>query len=109
MNSLQIKYTKEVMPALRAKFGYRNIMAVPKLTKAVVNIGTGRFREEKERQEIEKYIAAITGQKPSPRPSKQSIAAFKTRKGLVVGYQVTLRGHRMYDFLSRLIDRMSVV
>jgi len=103
MITLQEKYIKETIPALRAKFGYKNIMAVPKIEKAVVNIGIGRIREEKERSEIEKYLAMITGQKASARPAKQAIAAFKTRKGLVVGLQVTLRGKRMYDFLSRLV------
>lgn len=89
---------------MQEKFGYKNVMAVPKISKVVVNAGVGRVREEKERQEVEKYLALITGQKASARPAKQAIAAFKTRKGLIVGYQVTLRGKRMYDFLSRLID-----
>ena len=103
MTTLQEKYVKETVPALRAKFGYKNVMAVPKIEKAVVNIGIGRIREEKERSEIEKYSAMITGQKPSARPAKQAIAAFKTRQGLIVGLQTTLRGRRMYDFLSRLV------
>lgn len=101
---LQEKYVKEVMPAMRAKFGYQNIMAVPRLAKVVVNIGIGKLREEKERSEIEKYLRLITGQKPSPRPAKKAIAAFKTREGMVIGYQVTLRGRRMYDFVSRLVN-----
>lgn len=100
---LQEKYIRDAIPALRAKFGYKNIMAVPKIEKAVVNIGIGRAREEKERSEIEKYMTMITGQKPSPRPARTAIAAFKTRKGLIIGYQTTLRGKRMYDFLSRLV------
>lgn len=89
---------------MQAKFGYKNVMAIPKVTKVVVNAGVGRLRDEKERQEVEKYLMLITGQKPSPRPARQAIAAFKTRKGLIVGYLVSLRGRRMYDFLSRLID-----
>ena len=100
---LQEHYKKEVIPALRAQFGYQNVMAVPRIEKAVVNIGVGRMRDEKERAEVVKYISFITGQKPSARPAKKAIASFKTRKGLVIGYQVTLRGARMYDFLSRLI------
>ncbi len=103
MMTLHEKYVKETIPALRALFGYKNTMAVPKIEKAVVNIGIGRTREEKERSEIEKYLGLITGQKASARPAKKAIAAFKTRKGLIVGYQVTLRGGRMYDFLSRLV------
>lgn len=103
MTILREKYIKEIVPALRAKFGCKNIMAVPRIEKAAVNVGVGRMREEKERSEVEKYIALITGQRPSPRPAKKAIAAFKTREGLVIGYQVTLRGRRMYDFLSRLV------
>ena len=104
MSSLQEKYKKDIIPAMRAKFGYKNAMAVPKIEKVVVNCGVGRFREEKEREEIQKFLALITGQKPAPRPAKKAIAAFKTRKGLVIGYQVTLRGKRMWDFISRLIN-----
>lgn len=89
---------------MQARFGYKNIMSVPKITKAVVNIGIGRLRDPKEQEEIKKYLALITGQKPSPRPAKKAIAAFKTRRGLTVGYQVTLHGRRMWDFLSRLVN-----
>lgn len=102
--NLREKYTKEVVPAMRATFGYKNIMAVPRIEKVVVNIGVGRMRDDKEHQEVKKYIALITGQKPAPRPAKKAIAAFKTRQGLIIGYQVTLRGERMYDFLTRLIS-----
>lgn len=98
------KYKKEVVPAMMAKFGYKNVMAVPRIGKVVVNVGVGRIRDEKQHEEIRKYIALITGQKPAPRPAKKAIASFKTRKGLIVGYQVTLRGKRMWDFLSRLIN-----
>ncbi len=104
MESLQDKHIKKVIPAMQKKFGYKNVMAVPKVVKAVVNVGVGRIRDEKQHEEIRKYLALITGQKPAPRPAKKAIAAFKTRKGLVVGYQVTLRGKLMYDFLSRLIN-----
>ena len=79
-------------------------MAVPKIQKVVANVGVGRMRDEKERAEVVKYLSLITGQQPSPRPAKKAIASFKTRAGLVVGYQITLRGARMYDFLSRLIN-----
>lgn len=102
--NLREKYIKEVVPAMMAKFGYKNIMAVPRLEKVVVNVGVGRFREEKEREEIVRYIALITGQKPAPRPAKKAIAAFKTRKGVIIGYKVTLRGKRMFDFLIRLVN-----
>lgn len=104
MSLLYTKYQKEVIPAMREKFGYKNIMAVPTVEKVIVNTGVGRIRDEKQQEDIRKYLALITGQKPAPRPAKKAIAAFKTRQGLVVGYKVTLRGKRMYDFLSRLID-----
>jgi len=104
MNDLREKYKKEVVPAMRAKFGYKNVMAVPKIEKVVVNAGIGKLREPKESQEVEKYLTLITGQKPAACAAKKAIAAFKTRKGLVIGYQVTLRGRRMYDFISRLVN-----
>lgn len=101
---MQEKYLKEVIPALRTKFGYKNIMSVPRVVKIVVNSGTGKFRDDKQTEEIQRYLALITGQKSSPRPAKKAIASFKTREGMIVGYQVTLRGRRMYDFMSRLIN-----
>ena len=100
---LEEKYRKDVVPAMRARFGYGTPMAVPRIQKMVVNIGVGRMREEKDRAEVQKYLALITGQKPEPRQARQAIAAFKTREGLVIGYRVTLRGRRMYDFAKRLI------
>lgn len=102
--TLQEKYTKEVIPHMRKEFGYSNVMAVPKITKVVVNTGVGRMRDEKERVDVQKYVALITGQKVAPRAAKKAIASFKTREGLIIGYQVTLRGVRMYDFLMRLIS-----
>ena len=104
MNRLQEKYRKQVMPAMRAKFGYSSVMSIPKLKKVVVNCGVGKIRDEKQLAEVVKYLTVITGQKPSPRPAKKAIASFKTRVGLIIGYQVTLRGGRMYDFVSRLVD-----
>ncbi|MBI3631077.1 MAG: 50S ribosomal protein L5 [Candidatus Sungbacteria bacterium] len=103
MISLQEKYQKEVIPAMRGQFGYPNVMAVPRIEKVVVNVGIGRIRDEKERAEIAKYVGLITGQKPEVRPARKAIASFKTRAGLVIGYRVSLRGSRMYDFLARLI------
>src|SRR3989344_9679259 len=104
MSTFQEKYQKEVTPALREKFGYKNIMAVPKIENVVVNCGIGRIRDEKQQEEIRKFLALITAQKPAPRPAKKAIASFKTRRGLTIGYQVTLRGRRMYDFISRLVN-----
>ena len=104
MPRLQKKYTENVIPGLRAKFSYPNIMAVPKIEKVVVHAGVGRMRDDKQQEEVQKYLLLITGQKSAPRAAKKAIASFKTRKGLIIGYQVTLRGKRMYDFLSRLVD-----
>lgn len=104
MSDLQKKYRKDAVPAMRKKFGYKNSMAVPRIEKVAVNMGVGRMRDEKDRVEAEKYLALITGQKASARPAKKAIAGFKTRKGLIIGYRVTLRGKKMYDFLSRLIN-----
>lgn len=101
---LQKEYKDKIIPAMRDKFGYKNISSVPKVIKVVVNCGVGRLREEKQREEVEKYLALITGQKVVPRQAKKAIASFKTRQGMVVGYQVTLRKQRMYDFLGRLIS-----
>jgi len=103
MITLQEKYRKEVIPAMQREFGYRNALAVPRMEKAVVNVGVGRLREEKQHDLVRKILALITGQKPAARTAKKAIAAFKTRRGLVVGYQVTLRGRRMWEFLERLI------
>ncbi|MDP3772539.1 MAG: 50S ribosomal protein L5 [bacterium] len=104
MPNLSEKYKREVVPALQAAFGYKNTMAVPRIVKIVVNTGVGRLREDHQRTEIQKYLALLTGQRAAARPTKKAIASFKTREGLVVGYQVTLRGKRMYDFLTRLAD-----
>lgn len=102
--ALKEKYQKHVIPALQRALGYRNMMMVPKVTKVVVNVGVGRIRDEKDHEEVKKFLALITGQKLSARKAKKAIASFKTRQGMIIGYMVTLRGARMYDFLSRLIN-----
>lgn len=102
-----IKYRKEAMPAMQAKFGYKNVMAIPKIEKVIVNVGYGRkaiAKETKAIEKIEQDIIKITGQKPSVRQAKKSISGFKLRQGLSVGIMVTLRGRRMYDFIDRLIS-----
>ena len=104
MPNIKEKYIKKVAPALRAQFGYKNPMSVPHIEKVVINSGVGRFREEKDRDEVVKFLSLIAGQRPNARPAKKAIAAFKTREGLIIGYRATLRGSRMYDFLSRLVD-----
>lgn len=103
--SLIEKYKKEVVPAMQKKFGYGNSMAVPHLKKVVVNVGTGRIMRDKGGdEEVIKHLAAITGQRPVPCIARKSIASFKTRQGQVLGYKVTLRSRRMYDFLERFIS-----
>lgn len=97
-------YEKSAIPALQKEFGYTNVMAVPRVAKVVVNVGVGRIRDDKQLALVGRSIGLITGQKAAARTAKKAIAAFKTRRGLVVGYQVTLRGKRMWDFLSRLVD-----
>ena len=101
---LRDKYRAEVVPALQKEFGYTNIMAVPKVTKVVVNMGLGEATSNAKLIEVgAAELASITGQKPVVRRSKKSIAAFKVRKGQPVGTSVTLRGERMYEFLDRLM------
>lgn len=87
---------------LKEKFGYTNVNASPKLLKITVSSGVGKADKAKKAL-VEKRLAIITGQKASARPAKQSIAQFKMREGDIVGYQVTLRGARMNEFLEKLI------
>ena len=105
MSRFKEKYEKEVMPILLEEFGLRNLMAIPRIKKIVVNAGIGLVARNKELMEaVGRDIAAITGQKPSIRPAKVSVASFNIRAGMPVGIKVTLRGERMYDFLDRLVS-----
>jgi large subunit ribosomal protein L5 len=102
---LREKYAKDVVPALTKEFGYKNIMAVPKIQKVVVNMGLGEATSNAKIVDTgADELARITGQKPVTRRSKKSIAAFKVRKGMPVGTMVTLRGERMWEFLDRLMN-----
>jgi len=83
--------------------GYKNPMQQPKITKVVIAVGVGSFKDKNKFKVVEDRLAKITGQKAAPRGAKISIASFKSRAGDVVGYQVTLRGQRMHDFLEKLI------
>ncbi|OGZ44199.1 MAG: 50S ribosomal protein L5 [Candidatus Ryanbacteria bacterium RIFCSPHIGHO2_02_FULL_45_17b] len=104
MKTVQEKYKEEVTPAMRKRFGYSHAMAVPRIMKVVVNVGTGRVgRDKGGDEEVVKYLSAITGQRPLPCVARTSVASFKTRQGQVIGHKVTLRGKRMYDFLERLV------
>ncbi len=103
--NIKNKYIKEVIPVMKEKFGYRNDLAVPRITKVVINTGFNpAVKDEKTIKEITQDLALITGQKPAPCSAKKAEAAFKTRKGMTIGLMVTLRGQRMYDFLDRLIN-----
>jgi large subunit ribosomal protein L5 len=101
---LKEKYTKEIIPKLKEKFGYKNNLAVPKLEKVVVNVGFGRHAKEKAYiDNVLDALARITGQKPVLTKAKKSISSFKIREGMTIGAKVTLRGQRMYDFVEKLI------
>jgi large subunit ribosomal protein L5 len=103
MSRLKEKYVKEVVPALTREFGYKNVMAVPRIQKVVVNMGLGEATGNAKIVDTgADELARITGQKPVTRRAKKSIASFKLRKGMPVGTTVTLRGERMWEFLDRL-------
>jgi large subunit ribosomal protein L5 len=105
MSRLKDKYQKDVIPALKKEFGYKNVMAVPKIEKVVVNMGLGEATANiKIIDTGADEIARVTGQKPVRRRAKKSIAQFKVRKGQPVGTMVTLRGERMWEFLDRLMS-----
>lgn len=103
MENIKTKLAKS-FEALKGTFGYTNVMQTPRLVKTVVSVGVGKIEDKARREQIAERLARITGQKPSPRPAKQSIASFKLRQGEIVGFQVTLRGNRMHDFLDKLIN-----
>lgn len=89
--------------ALKDAFGYKNPLQAPRLQKIVVSTGTGKAKDKNRDALVVDRLSRITGQKPSARPAKVSIAQFKMREGDIVGYQVTLRGARMLNFLDKLI------
>ena len=102
---LKQHYTKNVIPALTKEFGYKNVMAVPKLEKVSVNIGLGEATGNAKLMDgAVNELGAIAGQKPVVTKARKSIAAFKLREGMSIGTMVTLRGERMYEFLDRLMN-----
>lgn len=104
MARLQEQYKTEIVPRLKEKFGYRNVMQVPRLSKIVVNMGLGDAIENvKVIETAADEIAIITGQKPVVTKARKSIANFKLREGVPIGVMVTLRRDRMYHFLDKLI------
>jgi large subunit ribosomal protein L5 len=105
MTRLKERYTQDVLPALRKEFGYKNVMAVPKITKVVVNMGLGEGTQNAKVVDTgADELSRITGQKAAVTRAKKSIAQFKLRRNMPIGAVVTLRGERMYDFLDRLIS-----
>ena len=102
---LKEKFVKEVAPALMKEFEFKNPNAVPRLHKIVINMGVGEATQNaKVLDPAASELATITGQKPVITRAKKSIAAFKVREGMPIGAMVTLRGHRMYEFLDRLVN-----
>ena len=105
MSRLRDRYEKDVIPALKKEFGYGNVMAIPRLTKVVVNMGLGEATQNAKIADTgADELARITGQRPVITRAKKSVAQFKVRKGMPIGTMVTLRGERMWEFLDRLIS-----
>jgi large subunit ribosomal protein L5 len=102
---LKERYNREIKPALIERFGYSSTMQAPRLVKITVNMGVGDAKQDTNMlQAASEQLATITGQKPSVRRARKSIAAFKLREGMPIGARITLRGARMYEFLDRLVS-----
>ncbi|MES2985373.1 MAG: 50S ribosomal protein L5 [Pseudomonadota bacterium] len=102
---LQLVYDREVVPAMKEKFGYKNVMEVPRLTKIVINMGVGEaVADQKQIQSAVEEMTLIAGQKPVITKAKKAEASFKIRAGLQIGCRVTLRKQRMYEFLDRFVN-----
>ncbi len=105
MSRLKDRYHKDVVPGLRKEFGYKNVMAIPRIEKVVVNMGLGEATQNVKLIDAgADELGRITGQRAVTTRAKKSIAAFKVRQGMPVGTMVTLRGERMYEFLDRLMN-----
>jgi large subunit ribosomal protein L5 len=99
-------YRTKVVPAMQQKFGYKNLLAVPRLEKIIISMGLGRAATAGEKEKLnqaEKELSVIAGQKPVRCKARKSVANFKVREGMETGLKVTLRGARMYEFLDRMI------
>ncbi len=102
---LKEKYHGQIVPAMRERFGYANVMQVPRVTKVTLNMGIGEgTHDAKVMEEAALELGQITGQKPQTRRARKSVANFKLREGMPVGLRVTLRGDRMYEMLDRLVS-----
>ena len=105
MDRLQEKYNKKVVPALTEKFGYKNIMELPKISKIIINMGVGEaVGNPKALDSAVSDLTIIAGQKPILTKAKKSLAAWKLRQGMPIGAKVTLRGVRMYQFLDKFMN-----
>ena len=105
MPRLKDLYKNEAMQALQAKFGYKNVMQIPKLEKVVINMGVGEAKDNaKALDSAVEELKVITGQAPVVTIAKKSVANFKVREGMKIGAKVTLRGDRMYEFVDKLIS-----
>ena len=105
MSRLKDLYKDEIADAMQKKFGYKNVMEIPKLDKIVINMGVGEAKENAKALESSvKDLETITGQKAVLTKGKGSIANFKIREGMNIGCKVTLRGDKMYEFLDRLVN-----
>ena len=105
MSRLKDTYNNEIVDAMTKKFGYKNIMQVPKLDKVVINMGVGEAKDNAKLLDAAiKDLETITGQKAVVTRAKNSVANFKIREGQAIGCKVTLRGERMYEFVGRLIN-----
>jgi len=105
MSRLKENYKKEIVPDLMERYGYKNIMQVPRLDKVVLNIGLGEaVQNAKALEAAEKDLVAISGQHPVVTLAKKSIASYRLREGMPIGLKVTLRGVRMYDFFDKLVN-----
>lgn len=103
--NIQEKYKKETIPALKEKFGYKNVLEAPRLIKVVLNVGFGKHAKEKAYiDNIVKALTKISGQKPVLTKARKSISSFKIREGMFIGSSVTLRDKRMYDFVDKLVN-----
>ena len=105
MARLKDKYVNEIVPAMEKKFGYKNIMQVPKLEKVVINAGLGDVKDDAKKFDAAvQEIATIAGQAPVVTKAKKSVANFKVREGMNIGAKVTLRGESMYEFVDKLLN-----
>ena len=105
MARLRELYENEIISSMKDKFGYKNVMAVPKLEKIVINMGVGEAKDNSKALDgAVRDLTIISGQKPIITKAKRSVAAFKLRTGMPIGCKVTLRGERMYEFADRLIN-----